>query len=793
MSATGDPDPSQGDQEVPVSQEGVQVEAAGAGNQEGGDSGPNSGDVVPTAEAAGAGDGQGGDSGPNSGDVVPTAEAAGAGDGQGGDSGPNSGDVVPTAEAAGAGDGQDGDSGPNSGDVVPTAEAAGAGDGQDGDSGPNSGNVVPTAEAAGDAGPMGGLRVEEGEQAAGLAAAPRGWSAEEESDTGPAEEEGNVDHNLNSVMVAHPYTLTDVRVVLFHLLYSLFRHLHHNNHIVRGPRHYSRLMRMARAHAHNGLDEPLRLLAPQRLGVGIPGPEGDGLGLIQEAASVPEPVVPADPAEMAREPGEELAEEAAEGLSAEESAAEEPAAEEAIAREGEEGLVAAAGRREHRRPRALWAGPQCRDSWWKQVVKRGKHATLYQPVSDRRSEIIDVICKPTDEWLDKVLLHHSDWSAMARFRLTITSAYWVRAIFLPQPPKHGVSPHWSGWSQTSDLMICLPQPQNVKILRKLIPQMRSSDTGALGKNETFRGEVTKSQPEKWDEEAQDAADKEKKEQENDKDVKNKLGGVQTQNLLNGPSPIPNINAHPKAINLVRHTCVGALYSQHHLILLALSSRIEGAQIIACGREGKQRQWLRENEAASDGGRKISDEDKQQEQTIAKDLVMTKYKMGGNTTNKVLRSLVEAYSSDAMIMEETGKVFKKKKEMKKGVAFPTSISVNNCVCHFSPLKSDQDYILKEGKLVKIDFGVHVDGFITNVAHTFVVDVAQGIQVTGRKADVIKTTHLCAEAALHLVRPGNQNTQETEAQNKAAHSLNCAAIEGMLSNQLKQHVIDGGKNH
>ncbi|EDL84837.1 proliferation-associated 2G4, isoform CRA_b [Rattus norvegicus] len=199
---------------------------------------------------------------------------------------------------------------------------------------------------------------------------------------------------------------------------------------------------------------------------------------------------------------------------------------------------------------------------------------------------------------------------------------------------------------------------------------------------------------------------------------------------------------------------------------------------------------------------MSGEDEQQEQTIAEDLVVTKYKMGGDIANRVLRSLVEASSSgvsvlslcekgDAMIMEETGKIFKKEKEMKKGIAFPTSISVNNCVCHFSPLKSDQDYILKEGDLVKIDLGVHVDGFIANVAHTFVIGVAQGSQVTGRKADVIKAAHLCAEAALRLVKPGNQNTQVTEAWNKVAHSFNCTPIEGMLSHQLKQHVIDGEK--
>ncbi|KFP66746.1 Proliferation-associated protein 2G4, partial [Cariama cristata] len=168
----------------------------------------------------------------------------------------------------------------------------------------------------------------------------------------------------------------------------------------------------------------------------------------------------------------------------------------------------------------------------------------------------------------------------------------------------------------------------------------------------------------------------------------------------------------------------------------------------------------------------------------------------------LRAVVEAANSgasvlclcekgDAMIMEETGKIFKKEKEMKKGIAFPTSISVNNCVCHFSPLKSDQDYILKDGDLVKIDLGVHVDGFIANVAHSFVIDASKENPVSGRKADVIKAAHLCAEAALRLVKPGNQNTQVTDAWNKIAHSFHCTPIEGMLSHQLKQHVIDGEK--
>uniref|UniRef100_H3DC70 Proliferation-associated 2G4, b n=1 Tax=Tetraodon nigroviridis TaxID=99883 RepID=H3DC70_TETNG len=200
--------------------------------------------------------------------------------------------------------------------------------------------------------------------------------------------------------------------------------------------------------------------------------------------------------------------------------------------------------------------------------------------------------------------------------------------------------------------------------------------------------------------------------------------------------------------------------------------------------------------------KMSGDDETQEQTIADDLVVTKFKMGADIANRALKMLVEAavagtsvlslcVKGDAFILEETGKIFKKEKEMKKGIAFPTCVSVNNCVCHFSPVKSDPDVTLKDGDLVKIDLGIHVDGFISNVAHSLIVGVTKDNPQTGRKADLMMAAHLCAEAALRLVKPGNQNTQVTDTWNKIAKAFKCTPIEGMLSHQLKQHVIDGEK--
>merc|ERR1711939_318328 len=50
---------------------------------------------------------------------------------------------------------------------------------------------------------------------------------------------------------------------------------------------------------------------------------------------------------------------------------------------------------------------------------------------------------------------------------------------------------------------------------------------------------------------------------------------------------------------------------------------------------------------------------------------------------------------------------------------------------------------------------------------------------------------AEAALRLVQVGNTNTQVTEAFTKVAEEFKCKPVQGVLSHQLKKHVIDGNR--
>jgi len=197
-----------------------------------------------------------------------------------------------------------------------------------------------------------------------------------------------------------------------------------------------------------------------------------------------------------------------------------------------------------------------------------------------------------------------------------------------------------------------------------------------------------------------------------------------------------------------------------------------------------------------------DSSDEEEKTIADDIVVTKYKMAGDMANAILKKIIiecKAGASvrtlcefgDKLITEKTNEVYKKEKELKKGIGFPTCISVNNIICHFSPLLSEQDMILNDGDVVKIDFGVHIDGFIACVGHTIVVGASKDNKITGRKADVLLAAYYAAEIAQRLVKPGNDNNQVTEIIERVASEFNCHPVEGMLSHQLQQNVIDGEK--
>lgn len=72
-----------------------------------------------------------------------------------------------------------------------------------------------------------------------------------------------------------------------------------------------------------------------------------------------------------------------------------------------------------------------------------------------------------------------------------------------------------------------------------------------------------------------------------------------------------------------------------------------------------------------------------------------------------------------MVEESTRILLKG-EKNNGIGFPCGISLNDCAAHFSLNPGDQDIILKESDVLKIDYGVHSNGRIMDSAFTVCFD-------------------------------------------------------------------------
>lgn len=55
-------------------------------------------------------------------------------------------------------------------------------------------------------------------------------------------------------------------------------------------------------------------------------------------------------------------------------------------------------------------------------------------------------------------------------------------------------------------------------------------------------------------------------------------------------------------------------------------------------------------------------------------------------------------------------------LKAGMGFPTGLALNNCAAHWTPNPGAKEVILQHDDVLKIDFGVHVNGRIVDSAFT-----------------------------------------------------------------------------
>lgn len=59
-------------------------------------------------------------------------------------------------------------------------------------------------------------------------------------------------------------------------------------------------------------------------------------------------------------------------------------------------------------------------------------------------------------------------------------------------------------------------------------------------------------------------------------------------------------------------------------------------------------------------------------------------------------------------------------LKAGMGFPTGLCLNNQVAHYTPNPGQKDVVLEQQDVMKVDFGVHINGWIVDSAFTMAFD-------------------------------------------------------------------------
>jgi len=111
------------------------------------------------------------------------------------------------------------------------------------------------------------------------------------------------------------------------------------------------------------------------------------------------------------------------------------------------------------------------------------------------------------------------------------------------------------------------------------------------------------------------------------------------------------------------------------------------------------------------------------------------------------------------------------------AFPVNISLNNIAAHFTPEFEDFEIDL-EKHVVKIDFGIHIDGYIFDTARTY---------HTGNYSEILEVAKKAFEESLKEIKAGNKINLPGKVAEEIASQFNLKTIKNLAGHGLGHYIV------
>ena len=117
------------------------------------------------------------------------------------------------------------------------------------------------------------------------------------------------------------------------------------------------------------------------------------------------------------------------------------------------------------------------------------------------------------------------------------------------------------------------------------------------------------------------------------------------------------------------------------------------------------------------------------------------------------------------------------------AFPCNVSVNEIAAHYTSPPGDKQ-VVPEKAIVKVDIGVHVDGYIADTATTVCLDPEY--------ADMVSTAEEALAKAVEILRPGLPVARFGATIQKTIKVRGYKPISNLTGHLIRRYIIHAGKS-
>lgn len=155
---------------------------------------------------------------------------------------------------------------------------------------------------------------------------------------------------------------------------------------------------------------------------------------------------------------------------------------------------------------------------------------------------------------------------------------------------------------------------------------------------------------------------------------------------------------------------------------------------------------------------------------------------GKIAARVLSEIITEIEPGKRIIKICALAENKIKEYGGTPAFPLNVSINHIAAHSTSPRGDRSEIPEFG-LVKLDVGVHIDGYITDTART--------IDIDGTLDGFVSATDDALAEAIELMRPGAELGDVGHAIEKVIKEYGLRPVKNLSGHSLKKFRLHGGK--